>query len=239
MKNLLYLMVDLLSVSLPLMFSFYPKANFSKKYRFLWPSILISAALFLCWDIAFTRMGVWGFNPDYVSGIYVFNLPMEEVLFFICIPYCCVYLYEAMKYFIVRDYLKKISPFISVALIVLLAVIVIVHFPRWYTSIALTACAGLIAFNIRSSYMGRFYFSYALVLVPFMIVNGILTGSFTEEPVVWYNEKEIIGIRIGTIPIEDVFYGMLLMLSQITMYENFQVKFPAQSLRRNAHDLSH
>jgi lycopene cyclase domain-containing protein len=41
----------------------------------------------------------------------------------------------------------------------------------------------------------------------FLSVNGILTGSLIDSPIVNYNENEIIGFRIFTIPIEDSFYG--------------------------------
>ncbi len=67
--------------------------------------------------------------------------------------------------------------------------------------------------------MGRFYFAFGFILIPFLLVNGILTGSFIEGEVVWYNEKEIQGIRIATIPFEDVFYGMLLLLCNISIFE--------------------
>ena len=57
--------------------------------------------------------------------------------------------------------------------------------------------------------------SYAVMLIPFLIVNGFLTAI----PVVLYNDAENLGIRIYTIPFEDVFYGMLLILLNVITYE--------------------
>ncbi len=51
-----------------------------------------------------------------------------------------------------------------------------------------------------------------------MAVNGLLTYL----PVVEYNQAEIIGIKIYTIPFEDVFYGMLLVLLNILLFEKFR-----------------
>jgi lycopene cyclase domain-containing protein len=47
------------------------------------------------------------------------------------------------------------------------------------------------------------------------IVNGLLTGL----PILIYNNEQNLGIRIGTIPIEDFFYNLILMLWMITLYE--------------------
>jgi lycopene cyclase domain-containing protein len=55
-----------------------------------------------------------------------------------------------------------------------------------------------------------------------MIVNGILTGTGLEEEVVWYNQAAILGIRILTMPVEDTFYGMFLILFVLSLFEAFQ-----------------
>ena len=226
-SNYLYLIIDLAAISLPLAFSFYPKANFSKKWKSLWPAILITAIFFLVWDEWFTQMGVWGFNPEYLSGIYLSSLPIEEILFFICIPYACVFTYEAVGFLSKRDYLKSYAPKITLSLIVLLFIIGALHTDRWYTSTTFLSCVLFLLylhFIFKPDYLGKFYLSFLFILIPFFIVNGILTGTGIESQVVWYNDAENLGIRMGTIPVEDTFYGMLLILMNVTIFEFLQQK---------------
>jgi lycopene cyclase domain-containing protein len=69
--------------------------------------------------------------------------------------------------------------------------------------------------NFHSTY---FLVSYAIILIPFLLVNGLLTSI----PVVLYNDIENLGVRIYTIPMEDVFYGMLLVMMDISIYEKLR-----------------
>jgi lycopene cyclase domain-containing protein len=225
----LYLILNLLSFIVPFAFSFYPKANFSKKWKFVLPAMFITAVFFILWDEWFTRMDVWGFNPAYVSGIYIFNLPIEEILFFFCIPYACVFTFFALNYLMEQDYFARFHKPITVALTITLFILGILNVHKWYTAVTfiLTALLLLYHFTRRnaSSYMSRFYISFLVILIPFFIVNGILTGSFIDEPIVWYNNSENLGIRMGTIPVEDAVYGMMLILMNITIAEYLENRY--------------
>lgn len=110
-------------------------------------------------------------------------------------------------------------------LIFLLLIFGAYYIHKLYTGVTFMLTGLFLAFimlKLRMRFMGRFYFAFALILIPFLIVNGILTGFFTEEPVVWYNDSETLGVRIGTIPLEDVVYGMLMLLVPITIAEKLE-----------------
>lgn len=223
----LYLIIDLAAVSLPFLFSFHPQANFSKKWKYLWPAILLPGLFFLIWDEWFTRMGVWGFNPEYLTGIYLYSLPIEEILFFICIPYACVFSYEAVGHFSKNKFQRSTANKITPILILLLIIVGTINIQHWYTATTslLSALFLLyIHFKLKPAYLTQFYITYLFILIPFFIVNGILTGTGIEGQVVWYNDTENLGLRLGTIPVEDIFYGMLLILMNVTLFEWLQAK---------------
>ena len=52
-----------------------------------------------------------------------------------------------------------------------------------------------------------------------MVVNGILTGTGINEEVVWYNAEHFMGFRLLTVPVEDFFYGFLLILLNVIVFE--------------------
>ena len=215
----------MLSILFPLLASFYSKAPFYKTWKSLGLAILITGSFFIVWDEIFTRMGIWGFNPTYITGLKVGTLPVEEILFFICIPYACVFTYFALRYFIQRKYFFSHHELLSYAIIVGSFIGGIYNLDKLYTSTTLILLAFYLAFltlKIRARYLGHFYAAFAIILFPFFIVNGLLTGSFIPDEVVWYNDSENLAIRLGTIPMEDVFYALLMLVMNVSIYEWWQ-----------------
>lgn len=224
--NLTYLLINIGAFIVPFVFSFHPKIKFYKLWHAFWPANLLISVIFLAWDILYTKIGVWGFNDRYILGVKLFNLPLEEVLFFICIPYSSVFTYHCFNLFYPK--LKTYSVgLISSILVIGLLIVGFFNVAKLYTCITFLALALMIidvAFIQKEKWLSAFYFMFLIILFPFFIVNGILTGTGIEEPVVWYNNEENLGIRILTIPVEDFFYGMLLLLLNTFAFEKLKKK---------------
>ncbi len=212
------------SVILPFLWSFEGRVQYYKSFKALFPAILLVGTFFIIWDIIFTARGIWGFNERYLSGIYIANLPLGEWLFFIVIPFCCVFIYRVVHFSFKRNIWLKTSVQVSNFLVGFCASLAVVYCDRWYTSVTFGLLSVLIYLHAhiwKVPWLGRFYFSYLFILIPFFIVNGLLTGFGIEEEVVWYNDLENMGTRIFTIPFEDAFYGMILILGVVSLYEYF------------------
>lgn len=221
MTEYTYLLVNFFTVIIPLLFSFHPRLRFYKAWRAFFPAVILSGLVFIVWDAYFTSIGVWGFNDQYLTGIRIGNLPVEEVLFFFCIPYACVFTFYCLSLLLKIDMAQKWEDRVTWVLVSVLFIFGLVYYQRVYTVTTFWGLMILLLFTrhmLKARWLGRFYIVYALLLLPFLIVNGVLTGSGLESPVVWYNESEIMGYRIGTIPVEDVFYGMGLILLNLLIF---------------------
>lgn len=225
MESYTYLLVNLACVSIPLIASFYPKHAFYKKWFAFIKASLIVAIIFLVWDYWFTKIGVWGFNEYYLTGIYLLNLPLEEVLFFICIPYCCVFTYFTFQYLFKKNLFDKTFPIINYSLIIVLFIAAVLNYNKLYTSITFFSTSAYLSYlAFRKINLSYYYLSYLCILPFFLLSNGILTGSFLVDPIVWYNDTENLGIRLFNIPIEDSIYGLLLIFMNIQLFDYFNSK---------------
>ncbi len=223
----LYLLINFCSVIVPLLFSFHPKLKFYKRLKSFFPACLLTATFFIVWDIFFTAKGVWGFNNNYITGIYFFNLPLEEILFFICIPFACVFTYHCLNIFFKMQWQPRAEDVFILTVATLLLTSGLIFQSKVYTAVTLISLSFLLLllkFILHANWIGKLVTIYPLLLIPFFIVNGILTGSGLENPVVWYNADEIIGLRILTIPVEDFFYGFELIIINVFIYEYFENK---------------
>jgi lycopene cyclase domain-containing protein len=205
----------------PLMLSFDKKVAFYTKWKYFFPGIFIVGAFFILWDTFFTALGVWGFNENYILNIHLGNLPLEEVLFFFIVPLACIFIYECLICYKTFSEDDKLGKRILQGIAIFLTVVAIFNINKEYTFWNFVFTATFIFFLLGIS-RGRlpfnanaFMVAFAISLVPFLLVNGVLTAL----PIVWYHPEENLGLRIVTIPFEDVFYGLLMMISNVTFYE--------------------
>jgi lycopene cyclase domain-containing protein len=216
----LYSILLLCSIIVPLSLSFDKKLQFSRQWKYLVPSILVIAFFYLAFDIYFTKMGVWGFNPHYHSFIVFCKLPLEEWLFFVVIPYASIFLHDSIVLYFSKIILPdRIARYISIALIIISLIILLFNMGRAYTAyiFSLIILVLIISFFDKTNVVKSFYCTFLVIILPFVIVNAILTGSFIEEPVVWYNNNENLGIRFLTIPVEDFGYAFSLILFNLLL----------------------
>ena len=218
-----YLLINIATILFPLVLSFDKKVAFYRNWRSLFPSILATGAIFIIWDVWFTSLGVWEFNPEYIVGWYLWGLPLEEWLFFLTVPYACVFIYECLNAYLTTDFLNKFIRPVCIGLISLLVIVGLLNIANLYTSITFFSVSLLLGLNVwimKNQKLGHFFRAYGVSLIPFAIVNGILTAL----PVVIYNDAQNLGLRLGTIPIEDSMYLLLLLLMTINMYEWLKIR---------------
>jgi len=218
-----YLLINILTVFFPVVLSFDKKVHFFKSWKFIWPGMTLTALFFLFWDVLFTVKGVWSFNPHYIVGINLGGLPLEEIFFFITVPFACIFIYACLNYYIKWEMTNRLTQVINNLIIMLSILGAILYYDRLYTIVTfglLLVLMPLLQYIFKVRWLNRFYLTYLVALVPFYIVNGILTSI----PVVMYNNSENMGRRIGTIPVEDHFYLIILLLMNIGFFEYFKTK---------------
>lgn len=205
--------------------SFDSNVHFYKKWKHLLPAILIVGAIFILWDVFFTASGVWGFNHAYFAGITLLHLPLEEWLFFFTVPFACVFIYECLNFYVKKDWLAPAEKTLTLGLAAVFLFTGFLFWGRLYTSTTFLLAGFFLLFHylfLDGSYRSRFYMAYLLSLIPFLLVNGVLTGGYTREPVVLYNPDEYLGIRITSVPLDDAVYGFLLVFGVVTLFERFR-----------------
>ena len=79
----------------------------------------------------------------------------------------------------------------------------------------------------RSTDLPAYMTAYLFSNIPFILVNGILTGSFGLKEVVWYNDAENLGSRLQEVAFyhwtqinipDDFVYSFTLLLLNTAIY---------------------
>ena len=216
-----YLLINFLTVLFPVLLSFDKNVRFYHSWKFIWPGMAITGFIFLFWDVLFTINGVWSFNADRIIGLNFMELPLEEILFFLTVPFACLFIYACLNHYVKWQIGDKITHIITNLLIVLSLAAVFYYYDRLYTLVTFSLLLVLLAalqYGFKVKWLNRFYLTYLVALIPFYIVNGLLTSI----PVVLYNDLENVALRVGTIPLEDHFYCMAMLVMNVGFFEYFK-----------------
>ncbi|MBO6183497.1 MAG: lycopene cyclase domain-containing protein [Chryseobacterium sp.] len=179
----------------------------------------------MAWDVWFTKNRVWWFNDQYLIGKRLFGLPIEELLFFICIPFSCVFTYFCLDKFFKLDWKPSVEKVFVIISIIACLILAILFKEKIYSLVTfLTTAITLIVlyFILKVKWIGKASFIYLILMPGFLAVNGILTGTGLDSPIVNYNPKDLIGFRILTIPIEDTVYGYEMILWNLFFFYKFK-----------------
>lgn len=217
-----YLLINFFTVIICFLASFDRRIQFNQFFgKFLLSSTIV-AVPFIIWDIVFTAKGVWWFDLDYTLGLKIAGLPIEEWLFFYCIPFACVFTYYCLDQFFDLDWANAFNNLIVFTAVIVLSVVGLLYTHKIYTLLTvivtlLTLC--YLHFIAKKEWIGKASFVYLVLMPGFFAVNGILTGSFIHSPIVNYNPDDFLGIRMITIPVEDAVYGYSQFLLNIYFFK--------------------
>ncbi len=232
---MLYTILLCCSLLVPISFCFDRKLQFWRQWKFLFPSILFIAVIYIAGDILMTQAGHWGFNPRYHLGIVLAGLPLEEWLFFLVIPYASVFLHDVVVLYL-PSFKTTVVPgrTLQIAFILFFAVMAIFFYTKTYTvySSVLVITALLLSLADHSGLINHYWATFLFILLPFTLVNGILTGFLIDGEVVWYSEQSITGYRLLTIPVEDYGYGFSLILFVLLIRQQLICRFGKGQLAR-------
>ena len=202
--------------------------NFIRFWKPFFLAIITVGLFFIIWDIYFAYQNVWGFNDDYLIGIRWFKLPLEEWLFFLLIPYASNFIHYSLEYFFPKlELSKKATQGISIILFAVSLGVFTWNLDKIYTASSFGLFALLMLFQMlfQWKYARRFYISFIVIYIPFFFVNSALTGSYSEKPVVFYDDEENLGIRVGTMPLEDSFYCFSMLYGSVLLFEYFRIRW--------------
>ncbi|WP_443938885.1 lycopene cyclase domain-containing protein [Pedobacter sp. MW01-1-1] len=205
--------------------SFDRRIQFNVHFLAFFKAAVLVAIPFIAGDVWFTAKGVWWFNSAYTLGLTIAGLPLEEWLFFICIPFSCVFTYFCIDTFFNWNKVAAFNNLLVFVSVIVGCLVALLHADKLYTlvtSVAMVLTMIYLHFIVRADWITKASLVFTVLMLGFFPVNGILTGTGLESPIVNYNQDEFLGIRMLTIPIEDAVYGYTQFLLVLYFFNRFK-----------------
>ncbi len=196
------------------------RRSFSRRQWFASAAaVLLVAVPFIAWDVAVAGHHWWS-DSRFVLGVRVLGLSLEEWLFFIAVPFACLFLWVTgfRHRGRARPSMRRIG--VRVGLVLVVAAAGVGWGGPQYSALALLSLGLLVLADCSwgaavLTHRGALPFAIAVVLLT-ALFDSFLTG----RPVVHYAPSAISGLRLGSIPIEDFGYGLALVGSVVTVFES-------------------
>lgn len=204
--------------------SFDRRIRFDQQFVSFLKAAFVVAVPFIAWDVWFTDRGVWWFDTNYTLGLVIAGLPLEEILFFFFIPFSCIFTYYTIDKYYKWNFLSAFNTLLVFVSVITLSVVGLLHTDKIYTlvtAIVTVATLLFLHFVVKAKWITKASAVFTLLMLGFFPVNGVLTGSFIDSPIVNYNPGDFLGIRMFTIPIEDAVYGYAQFLLVLYFFKKF------------------
>ncbi len=216
-----YLLFNLIVITGPVLASFDTRTHFVSQ----WPRALAAALVilppFVIWDILVTDRH-WWFNPSYTIDSRLLGLPPGEWLFFLTVPFACLFVWEILPLRSEARTAPNNGPIIAAVVILLTIGVALLLLLREYSALVCFAAALCLLLDrmLKTNLIVR---RKSLLFGGILIVFILIFNTYlTARPLVLYGETYQLGLRIGTIPIEDFVYGLAHIFSCVIIYERLK-----------------
>ncbi len=186
-----------------------------------WPAafaaLTLTAIPFLVWDAVVTGRH-WWFNDRYLLGPRLGPLPIEEVLFFVAMPFACLFSWRTLFW---KADASKLPVVAVVPWLLLLPLGLAGWLFGWpeYTSLAIGAVglSAVVDLALGGGLVRTPRFLAFLVFV--LVLTAGFNGYLTWRPIVQYDPRYQLDLRVLTTPVEDFIYGLALVVSTSAIFE--------------------
>jgi isorenieratene synthase len=225
-----YLLFNLVVIAGPLLAARCPPTSFRHRWLPAVVSAITVAVPFVAWDTVVAGRH-WTFNDAYVST-RLLGLPLGEWAFFLTVPLACSYTWEMLTGGVDPAPVRRAAPVWAAAVGLVAAGAAAWSRGLEYTGFGCGALAGAIALDLMGG--GRVLRHRRFGVFTGMVVGFtvIFNGYLTARPVVLYDARYQLDLRIGTIPIEDFLYGLALVVANVTVFERLRDRMKAPRVPR-------
>ncbi len=219
-----YLLFDLLVVLGPAVLAQLPGSTGWRCQRLGLAALALGSVPWVVWDVLVAGAH-WDFDARYVMGPRVLGLPLEEWGFFVAVPFACLYTWErVVRGPPARDPRLAAAVWAGASLLLLGPLIGLLGAPP-YTALALGSTGAPFVADLllggRVFHNARAWVWLALVLGLTFVFDNLLTGL----PVVVYDPTAQLDVRLLTMPIEDLGFGMGHLGVVLVLYEAWRSRW--------------